>query len=43
MAMKGKTPAKELKELHGVLFHVEPLGVPFLEAERCIVWMRPNE
>jgi 16S rRNA (guanine527-N7)-methyltransferase len=39
MAMKGKTPLNELRELIGVAFHVEPLHVPELAAERCIVWM----
>ncbi|MGP1630028.1 MAG: 16S rRNA (guanine(527)-N(7))-methyltransferase RsmG, partial [Giesbergeria sp.] len=24
------------------VFHVEQLAVPGLDAERCIVWMRPN-
>jgi 16S rRNA (guanine527-N7)-methyltransferase len=24
------------------VFHVEPLAVPHLSAERCIVWMRPR-
>jgi len=24
------------------LFHVEPLGVPGLDATRCLVWMRPT-
>jgi 16S rRNA (guanine527-N7)-methyltransferase len=23
------------------VFHVEPLAVPGLDAERCLVWMRP--
>ena len=23
------------------VFHVEPLHVPDLDAERCVVWMRP--
>lgn len=44
MAMKGKTPADELSALPGDIdvFHVEPLGVPGLNAERCLVWMRPK-
>lgn len=43
MAMKGKQPHDELTALpRGVnVFHVEPLDVPGLDAERCIVWMRP--
>lgn len=43
MAMKGKHPADELALLPpGVqAFHVEPLQVPGLHAERCILWLRP--
>jgi len=43
LAMKGKHPADELAALPaGVqVFHVEPLQVPGLAAERCIVWLRP--
>lgn len=42
MAMKGKHPAQELAELAADVdvFHVEPLHVPGLDAERCMVWMR---
>ena len=42
MAMKGKRPAEELAALGaGVeVFHVEPLVVPGLDVERCLVWMR---
>lgn len=42
MAMKGKHPAQELAELppQVQVFHVEPLQVPGLDAERCLVWMR---
>lgn len=44
MAMKGKHPEAELAELPPAaeVFHVEPLSVPELSAERCIVWMRPR-
>jgi len=42
MAMKGKAPLNELRELSGIAFHVEPLQVPELDAERCIVWMTPG-
>ena len=43
LAMKGKRPDDEIAALPaGVqVFHVEPLAVPGLDAERCIVWMRP--
>ena len=42
MAMKGKHPQEELTALpvDVSVFHVEPLTVPGLSAERCIVWMR---
>jgi 16S rRNA (guanine527-N7)-methyltransferase len=42
MAMKGKHPQSELLALDpGVqVFHVEPLQVPGLDAERFLVWMR---
>jgi len=40
MAMKGKTPQSELLALGDSFeFHVEPLRVPALAAERCIVWL----
>lgn len=43
MAMKGKHPSDELAALPAdvSVFHVEQLAVPGLEAERCIVWLRP--
>lgn len=42
LAMKGKHPQDELAALppEVEVFHVEPLVVPGLSAERCIVWMR---
>ena len=42
MALKGKHPADELAVLPpGVaVFHVEPLAVPGLDAERCIIWLQ---
>jgi len=47
MAMKGKHPGDELATLSAEggavdVFHVEQLEVPGLDAERCIVWMRPG-
>jgi len=45
LAMKGRHPADEIAALpvQVQVFHVEPLAVPGLDAERCIVWMRPNQ
>ena len=42
MAMKGKLPADEIAALplEIEMFHVEPLTVPGLDADRCLVWMR---
>ncbi len=42
LAMKGKIPTEELVALAESVqvFHVEPLVVPGLDAERCIVWLR---
>jgi 16S rRNA (guanine527-N7)-methyltransferase len=44
LAMKGKHPADEIAALPAEVqvFHVEPLTVPNLDAERCIVWLRPQ-
>lgn len=45
MAMKGKYPADEMAALPAdvQVFHVEPLRVPGLGAERHLVWMRRGE
>jgi 16S rRNA (guanine527-N7)-methyltransferase len=45
MAMKGKLPTEEMAALpaRAQVFHVEPLHVPGLDAERCVVWMRPEK
>ena len=42
LAMKGKHPADEIAALPAEtqVFHVEPLQVPGLDAERCIIWLR---
>ena len=42
MAMKGHTPDAEIAALPAdvEVFHVEPLVVPSLDAQRCLVWMR---
>jgi 16S rRNA (guanine527-N7)-methyltransferase len=44
MAMKGKHPQGEIEALAAdvKVFHVEPLMVPGLDVERCMVWMRPE-
>ena len=42
MAMKGKRPDDEIAVLPGdvELVEIEPLSVPGLDAERCLVWMQ---
>ncbi len=42
MAMKGKDPQAEIDALGAnvQVFHVEPLHVPGLDADRCLVWAR---
>lgn len=42
MAMKGQVPEAEISALPSDVeaFHVEPLTVPGLDAQRCLVWMR---
>ncbi|RYF27666.1 MAG: 16S rRNA (guanine(527)-N(7))-methyltransferase RsmG [Comamonadaceae bacterium] len=42
LAMKGKHPQDEIDALDPSVqvFHVEPLSVPGLDADRCIIWMR---
>jgi 16S rRNA (guanine527-N7)-methyltransferase len=44
MAMKGRVPDEELAALSPDIdvFHVEQLQVPGLDAQRCLVWMRPR-
>lgn len=45
LAMKGLVPHDELGDLGAdVVFHVEPVTVPTLSAERCIAWLKlgPN-
>lgn len=46
-AMKGQHPAEELAELQQrapdrEVFHVEQLSVPGLDAQRCLLWIRPG-
>lgn len=42
LAMKAKHPADEIAALPAEtqVFHVEPLQVPGLDAERCIIWLK---
>jgi 16S rRNA (guanine527-N7)-methyltransferase len=44
LAMKGKKPVDEIAALPTDIevFHVEHLALPGLDADRCIVWMRPT-
>jgi 16S rRNA (guanine527-N7)-methyltransferase len=44
MAMKGKRPDDEIAALPADIdvFHVEPIDVPGLDAERHLIWMRPR-
>ena len=44
MAMKGRQPIDEIDALPANVrvFHVEPLTVPGLDAQRCIVWMKKS-
>ena len=42
LAMKGRTPDDEAAALPAdvSMFHVEPLKVPGLDAQRCLVWLK---
>jgi len=42
LAMKGRAPDDEVQALPAdvTVFHVEPLHVPGLKAQRCLVWLR---
>ncbi|MDI4635742.1 16S rRNA (guanine(527)-N(7))-methyltransferase RsmG [Pelomonas sp. V22] len=44
LAMKGQHPADELAALPSDLdvFHVEQLQVPGLDAQRCLIWIKPK-
>lgn len=44
LAMKGKPPKLEIDALPASidLFHVEQVQIPGLDADRCLVWMRPR-
>jgi 16S rRNA (guanine527-N7)-methyltransferase len=45
MALKGRVPDDEIAALprEVEVFHVEPLHVPHLGAERCLVWLKKKE
>ena len=45
MAMKGRVPEDEIAALPPDVhvFHVEPLQVPGLDAQRCLVWMQARK
>lgn len=44
LAMKGQRPTEELAALPPDLdvFHVEQLSVPGLDAQRCLIWIKPR-
>lgn len=44
LAMKGRSPEQEIASLPAdvIVFHVEPLQIPGLVGQRCLVWMRPQ-
>ena len=44
LAMKGQVPQDEIDALPDSteVFHVEPLQVPGMDAQRCLIWMRPR-
>jgi len=44
LAMKGQHPTEELAALPADMdvFHVEQLQVPGLDAQRCLIWIKPR-
>jgi 16S rRNA (guanine527-N7)-methyltransferase len=47
LAMKGQHPTEELAALQVQaqdldVFHVEQLQVPGLDAQRCLIWIKPR-
>ena len=45
MAMKGVVPTEEISHLPPdiELAEIQPLAVPDLDAQRCLIWMRPKQ
>ena len=45
IAQKGRMPEREIAGLRGDfrVFHVEPVTVPGLDAQRCLVWMSETQ
>lgn len=47
VAMKGKVPDDEIQALqqhgHWTVERIEPLVVPALDAQRCLIWMRRSQ
>ena len=45
MAMKGVVPREEISRLPSDIeaAEIQPLSVPDLDAQRCLVWMRPKQ
>ena len=45
LAMKGRQPDDEMAALPADVhvFHVEPLHVPAMDAQRCLIWMQPRK
>ena len=45
MAMKGVVPREEISHLPSDIeaAEIQPLSVPDLDAQRCLVWMRPKQ
>ncbi|WP_063580191.1 16S rRNA (guanine(527)-N(7))-methyltransferase RsmG [Achromobacter ruhlandii] len=47
VAMKGKVPDDEIQALHArgewQVDRIQPLQVPELQAERCLIWMRRSQ
>ncbi|MBV8125413.1 MAG: class I SAM-dependent methyltransferase, partial [Paucibacter sp.] len=44
LAMKGQHPAEEIAALPSdvEVFHVEQIEVPGLDAQRCLIYLRPK-